>query len=142
MAQIQVNAAQVAPVFPDDPSTVIRNYQLAVDVTAGQAAYCDPATGKAGLADAPTAAKAQFRGVFLRTRKAGETVAVIERGEVAGFNLSGVNFDALIYLDAAGALADAANGTKTVQVGRVKSISTLGAPTKVLYVQSDLLRNW
>jgi hypothetical protein len=141
MAAVTVTAAKVAPVYPNSTSTLIRDFTALEDITAGQSLYIDPTTGKVGLCDANSAGKEQFIGIALSTKKAGETLKVIVRGEVYGFTLTG-NYASLVYQgDTAGELADAASGTKTVDVGKVMPIND-PSKTKVLFVTADLLRNW
>lgn len=141
MADIAVTGASVGPVFPDSHTTVIRNFTCLVDVTVGQTVYVDPTTGKVGLCDANDTGKEQFAGVALATKKAGETVRVQQQGEIYGFTLAG-SYAAIIFQgDTAGAFADAASGTKTVQCGKIVPLND-SAKTKVLYIQADRLRNW
>jgi len=142
MADIPVTAASVGPVYPNSHTTVLRNYTALVDITAGQSVYGDPTTGNVGLCDANAAGNEQFLGIAMHTKKAGETVQVLEQGEVYGFTLAG-NYFALIYQsDTAGSLADAASGTKTVVVGKIKPINDGATQTKVLHVQTWRTNNW
>ena len=138
MADIAVTTAQVAALFPDKAEIVD---MIAVEaITAGQAVYQDT-NGKAGVADANASGKQQFRGIALNAAGAGQAVSVLIRGHVAGFTVSGMNGDALAYLsDTVGRIADA-NGTMTVNVGRVTCL-TDGNLTKVLYICADWLRTW
>jgi hypothetical protein len=137
MADITVTAAQVAPVFPDEAR--IRSYIAAVAITAGQAVYRTSA-GKADLADANGSGTLQFRGIALETVGAGQSVSVLEEGEIYGFTLAGA-YDSLAYVsNTAGALADAAGGT-SIGAGRVVNL-TDGSLTKVLYIQSKMNADW
>jgi hypothetical protein len=142
MAAVTVTAAQVAPVYPNSTSTLIRDCTaLEAIATAGQSVYLDPTTGKVGLCDANVSGKEQFYGISLRSAAAGETLKVLVRGEVYGFTLSG-SYASLVYQgDTAGELADAASGTKTINVGKVVPIND-SSKTKVLFITADLLRNW
>lgn len=141
MAAITVTAAQVAAVYPD--TARIRNYTCAATITAGQTVYRVATTGRADLCDANDAGKEQFRGIALGGGGVGQAISVLEEGEVFGFDLSGINYDALVYQgDTAGALDTAASGTKTIQVGRVVAINDAGTLTKALYVRADMIRNW
>lgn len=142
MAALTVTAAKVAPVNPS--TSRIRSRIAAETVAAGQAAYTVAASGRAGLASANTAGKEQFSGIFLGPASAGQQVDVLEEGEVGGFDLSGMNYDAPAYLnDTAGVIGDAVSATKTVAVGRVRSLTdSLTAPTKVLYVQARVNASW
>lgn len=142
MADLSVTAASVEAVFPDSASTVIRNFTSLNGISAGQSFFVDPTTGKADLCDANNAGHEQFAGIALRTVAAGETFRGLVRGEVYGFDLSGINYWGLVYQsDTAGALNDTASGTKTVQVGRVVSLNDSGK-SKVLFVSADMTRNW
>jgi hypothetical protein len=138
MSDITVTATQVAALFPDKAEIVDL---IAVEtITAGQAVYQTTA-GKAGVADANASGKQQFRGIALNGAGAGYAVSVLVRGHVAGFTVSGLNGDVLVYLsDTAGALADGV-GTMTVNCGRVTAL-TDGSLTKVLYICADWLRTW
>lgn len=130
MSAIAVTAAQVAPVFTRESR--IRPIKLAEAVTAGQSLYRTTA-GLAGLAGAAAAGKQEFIGIALNTKAAGEVVNALEEGEVYGFDLSGLNADAMVYQsDTLGAL-DTAAGTKTVCVGRVVVLTEPGSP-KVLRI--------
>ena len=140
MADIVVTAARVAPVYPNSPSTLIRAFTTLEAVTAGQGAYGDPTTGKAGVADANAAGKQQFLGIFLHDKGAGESCNVLMKGEIYGFTLAGNYFTQVFLSDTAGALADAA-GTMTVGVGKVFPINDPDK-TKVLFVDWDPTRVW
>lgn len=142
MADLAVTAASVEAVFPDSPSTVIRNFTSLNGGTAGQSVFVDPTTGKIDLCDANAAGHEQFAGIMLRTVAASESVRVLMRGEVYGFDLSGINYWGLVYQgDTAGSLNDTASGTKTVQVGRVVPLNDSGK-SKVLFISADMTRNW
>jgi hypothetical protein len=138
MADLTLTAAQVEPLHPED--CVIRDMKAAAAITKGQAVY-QTAAGLAGVADANAAGLQQFRGLALSGVATGQIVSVLIEGEVAGFDLSGMNYDAPAFLsDTAGALADAA-GTLSVNVGRVVAV-TDAALTKALYIKADWLRTW
>ena len=138
MAVIALTAAQIAAIFPDKAE--ITDMIAAAAITAGQAVYQDT-NGKAGVADANASGCQQFRGIALNAAGAGQAVSVLVRGHVAGFTVSGMNGDALAYLsDTAGAL-DTANGTMTVNCGRVTCLTDSNL-TKVLYICADWLRTW
>src|SRR6266508_6309853 len=85
--------------------------KASVDLTAGWAVYID-ANGKWAKADATGAAGAanqRLWGVVLKTVKAGVPVTAVRKGALDGYDVSGLAFNAKIYLsDTAGALADAA----------------------------------
>jgi hypothetical protein len=138
---------KVGLVFPDAASmvnagTIVRQRKLAAAVAVGQAVYLNSA-GKADVADAATsAATAQFRGIALSAGNAGDTISVVEQGEIFGFNLGSVAYDGFVYLDTAGALATTANGTKTVVVGRCSCLTDSPTLTKVLRVNVNYNSNW
>lgn len=116
----------------------IYDFKAVEAITAGQPVY-ETTAGKAGVADANGAGKQQFRGIALKDAAAGEIVPVLKRGFLSGYDLSGVAYNAALYLsDTAGSIADAA-GTMTVNVGRVFQLTNL---TKILYVEADWLRAW
>lgn len=109
-------------------------------ITKGQVVYQTTA-GKAGVADANASGKQQARGIALHAAAAGEPVAILRRGYVAGYALSGVAYDSAVYLsDTAGSLDDSA-GTMTVICGRVEALTDPDL-TKVLFVDFDHLRAW
>ena len=132
-------------VFPDCNGTEIFSYFANAAIAAGQSVY-ETSTGTVDLASANTAGHEQFRGLALQSVGAGQAVDVIQKGAVEGFDLSGLAYDALVFQsDNAGNLATVASGTKTVQVGRVKPMPTKdssGNIKKVLWVSSDMIRNW
>ncbi len=133
MADITVTAAKVAPVFPEQAD--IRTFIAAVAITAGQAVYVNT-DGKVALADANVAAAEHFRGIALESVAAGQPVSILRRGEVYGFDLSGMAFDALAYVsDTAGALADA-TGTTELHAGRVQPLADSVSINKVLMIDA------
>lgn len=88
-------------------------------VRAGAGVRFDATTGKFIEGNAANATNANIVGIALRTRAEGEGVTVIQKGIIAGFDLSGLNFGATVYLsDTTGVLADA-QGTVNKPVGRV-----------------------
>ncbi len=139
MADITLTAAQVGVIFPD--KAIIVDFIAGETITKGQAVYL-LSTGKIGVAGAATAGKEQFRGIALNSAGAGKAVSVLAKGHVYGFGVSALNADVAVFLsDTAGALADAASVTKTVNCGRVVALPDNGL-TKVLYIQADWLRVW
>jgi hypothetical protein len=136
-----VTAGKVTAMFEGVPPTVIRNRIAAEAITAGNAVYYTT-TGKAGVADATSGGKEQFRGIALATVGTGSPVNILEEGECNGFAVSGINCDSILYLDTAGAIADAANGTKTVAVGRVEALADSPTNTRYLRVFTRPSANW
>ncbi len=138
MADLTLTATQIAPVFPDEAE--IYDMIAGATLTAGQAIRQNT-SGKAALADANAGSGAEkFRGLALRGVGSGQGVSILKKGHVYGFDLSGLAYDALIYLsDTAGALADAPSTTNSVPVGRVVPLSNSDL-TKVLYIDAQWVR--
>lgn len=127
MAAITVTAAQVAPLFPKNAE--IFDFIADAAVESGQSIY-QTTTGGAGLADADDLAKDEPRGITLNKAGAGQGVSVLRKGHVAGLNVSGMAYDAPIYLSATPGGFDTAG---SIQVGRVVALSD-SARTKVAYL--------
>lgn len=88
-------------------------------ITAGAPVRLDTSTGRFTNANGTTAAEARIYGIAARTVVAGAPVTAIRKGVMDGFALSGLAYDAAVYLsDTDGTLADAA-GTVSLAVGRV-----------------------
>lgn len=120
MADIDFTAAQVGRVDPENDW--VESGILAATVTAGQVLYLT-ASGTWDLADASATGTAQCRAVALRGGGAGQAVEILRHGKVYGFTLTGVAYDARLYLsDTAGDMADA-NGTVNVVVARVAAMT-------------------
>jgi len=140
MTDIDVTAAQVAPVFEKFGKAEIHDHVAGVTITAGQAVYIVAATGLLALADASTdgAQLKQFRGIALNGGGAGQSISVLMHGCVYGYDVSGMNYDAIAYLsNTAGALVDSDAGDVTVECGRVYPLSdtnTSGEPSRVLFI--------
>jgi hypothetical protein len=110
----------------------------AVAVTAGQAVQLGTA-GKWILAKATTAALARRTYIATRTVLAGEALTGIRQGVMDGFDLSGLAYNAPVYLsDTDGGVADAA-GTVATIIGYVLGVwaQPLGtAADKVLAINT------
>lgn len=133
MTVIALTAAQISMVDPikDHP----HNYIAGVALTRGVPVYVDGTTGKLGIADGNGSGTKQVRGITLDAGGVGAGIRVLADGDVYGYDLSGLAYDAPVYLsDTAGSL-DTAAGTVTVIVGRVAPMSDQ-ALTKVLRVQT------
>lgn len=96
----------------------------------GQAVRLDTSSGKFTKANGTTAPEARIYGIVVggKANVANEPVTAIRKGVIDGYDLSGLAYDAPVYLsDTDGALADAA-GTVSVVVGRVipATSTTLG----------------
>lgn len=139
MTDLTRTADSVALIDPD--KAVTYNAILAETVGRGQPAYQVASTGKFGLADANASGKQQFRGIFLAPGASGQSVSLLKEGRVEGWDLSSLNYDALVYLsDTVGEFSDSA-GTMSVIVGRVVAMSDSNRK-KVLYIFADWLRSW
>lgn len=131
MTAISILSTGIEPVWPEESE--IHSYTAAAALTAGDPVYVNTA-GKVGEADANGAPPINtFRGIALQTVAAGQTVDVLITGYVQGYDLSGLAYDAAVYVsDSVGVLADAA-GTATLLVGRVVPLNDPDK-TKVLRV--------
>lgn len=101
-------------------------------VSPGQAARIDVANGRFTKANGSSAAEARIYGIATggKANVAGEPVTAIKKGVVDGYDLSGLAYDAPVYLsNTDGVLADTP-GTVSVVVGRVipGTSTTLGTP--------------
>jgi hypothetical protein len=137
--EVALTAALVQPIFP--AMAEIYPFIAAEAITQGEAVYMLTAAGTVGVADANVANKQQFRGIALEAAAAGQALSVLKRGHVAGFTVSALSYDDILYLsDTAGDLSTVA-GTLTVNCGRVVALSDKGN-TKVVYIDADWLREW
>lgn len=137
MADLTRTKAQVGVVFSDRAE--IYNFITSVSVEAGEAVAVGT-DGQLDLADASTGGNAAAtRGIALNDGIAGQAVSVLKSGAVYGFDLSGLDGDAPVYVSDAntGELADAA-GTVSFQIGIVHILADANA-SKVLFV--DVLWN-
>ena len=88
-------------------------------ITAGMAVRLDTTTGKFTKANGSTAPEARIYGIATKTVASGMPVTAIRQGVMDGWDLSGLAYDAVVYLsDTDGRLGDAA-GTVSTVVGRV-----------------------
>lgn len=138
MADIAVVAAEVGMVDPLKAKT--RQMIAAETITAGQTIYQN-SDGKAALCDGGAAGTAQFRGIAMNGAGAGQAVTVLWEGEVEGFTITSLAYDARVYASTtAGALADAAAAV-AVTCGRVVSKSDKDL-TKVLQIFVDWIAEY
>ena len=116
----------------------IKDFIQAEPLAVGDIVY-QTSAGKVAKADANVAGKQQARGIVVR--KTGSVVSVAKKAYLAGFDLSGLVYDAPVFLsDTAGKMADAA-GTLSVNLGRVIGLTDPDLE-KVLYFEADWLRTW
>jgi hypothetical protein len=131
MTDIALTATQIALVYPQEAE--VFDYIAGVALTAGQPVYL-AATGKVSPADGNGSGTTKVRGIALQTVGAGQAVSVVKRGHLYGFTISGLAYDAVVYLsDTAGKLADAPSATTPARIGRVVPLPD-NSLTKVLYV--------
>lgn len=118
MAAISKLSTGIRPIgLPGDYEQV--ESRLAETLAAGDLVRLDATTGRFTGANGTDATEANFVGILLTGGIAGEAATAISAGEVAGFDLSGLNFGAPVYAsDTDKTLADAA-GTVSTVVGRV-----------------------
>lgn len=88
-------------------------------ITAGQAVRLDTSSGKFTKANGTTAAEARFYGVALKSAAAGEALTALRHGVMDGFDLSGLAYDAAVYLSDTDGALDTAAGTVSTVLGRV-----------------------
>jgi hypothetical protein len=135
MADLTVTAANVSMAFPDKAITF--DVIAGATITQGQPIYID-SNGVAQLADASLTGTAQVRGISMSNVRSGQVLSVIKEGWLEGMGVSGLAYDARVYLsDTVGVLADAV-GTVGVTIGRVLP-ATDNSKTKLLYVDLDFL---
>lgn len=116
MADIALTTANTVRVVE---SVVQMTLPAAEAITAGQAVRLDTSSGKFTKANGTAAGEARIYGIAAKTVAAGMPVTAVRKGVIDGYALSGLNYDAAVYLsDTDGTLADG-NGTVTVAVGRV-----------------------
>ena len=132
MTDIALTATQIALVYPQEAE--VFDGIAGVAIAAGKPVHL-ASTGKLLIADANAGSGAeQVKGIALNAAGIGQAVSVVKRGHLYGFTISGLAYDASVYLsDTVGALADAPSATNPVRVGRVVALPDASL-TKVLYV--------
>lgn len=121
-----------------DTLTVQQHTGIAAEaITAGAPVLFDT-NGKWINADANASGKEGAWGIATRTVAAGQSLTVVRRGLMSGWDLSSQAFGAAVYVsNTAGALADAA-GSASVQVAHVVPVHGTGTNAtadKALYVE-------
>lgn len=107
-------------------------------IVAGAPVRLDTSTGKFTNANGTTAPEARVWGIAVHSAAAGEPVTAIRNGVMDGFDVSGLAYDAPVYLSDTDGRLDTAAGTVSVVVGRVipATGTTLGtAFDKILSVE-------
>lgn len=82
-------------------------------ITAGDPVQINT-SGKWAAANATTAALARRTYIATRTVLAGEALTAVRQGVMDGFNLSGLAYNAPVYLSDTGTVADAAGTVATI----------------------------
>lgn len=135
MADLTVTSENVSMSYPDKAITF--DAIAGATIAKGQPVYID-SNGVAQLADASATGTSQVRGISMNSVRSGQVLAIIKEGFLEGMGVSGLAYDARVYLsDTVGVLADAA-GTVGVTIGRVLP-ATDSNKTKLLYVDCDFL---
>lgn len=107
-------------------------------ITAGAPVRLDTTNGKWTNANGSSAAEARVWGIATRTVVAGEALTAVRNGVMDGWDLSGLAYDATVYLSDTDGRLDTAAGTVSTVIGRVipATSPTLGtAYDKVLGVE-------
>lgn len=131
---LNVTVNRVAPVYPQEAE--VYDFVAGTAIAPGDAVRVDTTSGKLILADATEAAKSKFRGLALGSAGAGQGVSVVKRGHVYGYDLTGIDYGAPIYLDNTAGDIGTAAGTVSVVAGMVVSLPD-DSRTKVIYVDAD-----
>lgn len=130
MTAVTVTAAKVGPIWPLEAK--IRTRIAAEALTMGDSVYVN-SNGKVAKSNGGAAGTAKFRGVALQTVAAGQAVDVQFEGEIGGYDVSGLAYDAVVYLSDTAGKFDTAAGTVSVVAARVVPISDKDL-TKVLWL--------
>lgn len=92
-------------------------------ITAGMAVRIDTSAGTFTKANGSTAAEARAYGVATKTVVARQAVTAIRKGVMDGWDISGLAYDADVFLSDTDGRLDTAAGTVNVKVGRVIPVS-------------------
>ncbi len=106
-------------------------------IEAGAPVRMNGTDGKFTNANGSSTTEDQVYGIALKSVAAGEPVTALRRGALDGFDLSGLNYGAPIYLSDTDGRISGTTGTKGVRVGFVApgNAQLLGSsPDKVLYL--------
>lgn len=129
MAAVALTAAKIAPAQTTfEKSTAIAG----VAITAGQPIHL-ASTGKWALANSASAGNAVNVHIALSSVGAGQSLEGLRRGYLAGFTLTGLAYEAVVYLADDSTYGTTA-GTVNTPIGIVGT-STDGNLTKVLFVR-------
>ena len=118
--------------------SIIQDTQIAAEaIVAGQAVRIETSTGKFTGSNGTTSGEARIYGLAKESVAAGFPVTAIRKGVVDGWDISGSNYDATLYLSDTDGLLGTTAGTVSVVVGRVIAANSqpLGtAADKLLFV--------
>ena len=131
MTAVALTAAKVSPIYPLEAK--IRTRIAAEALTQGDVVYIN-SNGKVAKSNGGAAGTAKFRGVAMQTVGAGQSVDVMYEGEIAGYTVSGLAYDAVVYLSDTAGKFDTAAGTVSVIAARVVPMSDKDL-TKVLCLE-------
>lgn len=131
MAVIVATRDQVAPT--NEQEIEMRVYRCAEAFLPGMVAVWD-ANGRIVQTNTAPAATNKVAGLALRRAEIGEALTLLQRGFVAGFDVSGMAYGAVIYAGADGELGD----TGTVIIGTVLPFTYTGE--KMAYI--DVTTTW
>ena len=137
MTAIALTAAQISPVneFEYEAWTL----RAGVAITKGQAVAINTTTGLAILADASTGSDNNVRGIAMNDAAIGEPVTCMTHGSLAGYTLSGMAYDAPVYVSNTAGGLDTGAGDVSLVIGRVKPMHDGATPSKVLYVNAPAI---
>lgn len=106
-------------------------------IEAGAPVRCNGTTGKFQNGNGSDMTEGKYFGIAIRSVAAGEALTALRRGILDGFDLSGLNYWATIYLSDTDGRISGTAGTKAVTVGYVApaNAQVLGSsPDKLLYL--------
>jgi predicted RecA/RadA family phage recombinase len=110
-------------------------------IEAGAPCRIDPTTGQARNGNGSDMTEGKYFGIATKSVAAGEPVTLLRRGILDGFDLSGLNFGATIYLSDTDGRISGTAGTKAVTVGYIAAgnAQLLGSTAdKLLYLDPSL----
>lgn len=134
MALIAVNTAGKIELVASETQLTLPAEEA---IVAGAAVRLDVTSGRFTNANATVAGEARIFGIAMKSVSAGEPVTVVRKGYLDGWDLSGLAYDAAVFLSDTDGRLDTAAGTVSTVVGRVipGSAVTLGtALDKVLFL--------
>lgn len=108
----------------------------AEDIADGAAVRIDPTTGHYTAANATTAAEADVFGIAPKGQKAGHPLTAYRKTLLEGYDLSGMDYGADVFLSNTDETLGDVAGTVSVVVGKVAPVNVSGKPAdKLLFVE-------